>query len=153
VRRHHAEVFIFEIPRRIFLASESKRRLLVLKHGRRNKDRARPVGVGQRRSSNARIERSRIDERLEDRSGGPMRNRMVELALPVVAPAYQRQHLPGMRIERHHRYLRIDNMSVWLHVATFYLARVDPFHLCIDNLHADVHSSEAACCNCGSSEV
>ena len=52
------------------------------------------------------IERGGVDEGLEDRPRLPLGQRVIELAHAVIAPAHQRLHFAGMRIDRHQRDLR-----------------------------------------------
>ena len=63
---------------------------------------------GSMRALHRGLKGRRIDKWLEDGARGPLRDRMIQLRIAVVAPAHQRQHLAGVRIQRHQRHLRID---------------------------------------------
>jgi hypothetical protein len=73
-----------------------------------------------------------VDERLEDGAGGPLGNRVVQLRVAVAAPADQRQHLAGVRIERDQRHLRIDVGLPGLSL------RVQLVHLLVDDVNGGV---------------
>ena len=93
--------------------------------------RLRQYGPGQ-----AGIERRCIDKRLESRTGGPVLHRVIELACPIVPAPNQGQHLPCVGIQRYQRNLGIDKRRV---VPCFDSARMKPFHLRVNHLHAFGH--------------
>ncbi len=68
--------------------------------------------LGENRAGQAGIERCGVDKRLEDRSGRPVRNRMIVLAGAVIPSPNQSQNLPGVGIQRHQCHLGIDNGRV-----------------------------------------
>ena len=80
-----------------------------------------------------RFERPRVDERLEDGAGGPLRDGVIHLRRAVAAPAHQRQHLAGVRIERDQRHLRID-----VGLAQLLVARMQLVHLLVHHVNGGV---------------
>src|ERR1035437_3189106 len=64
-------------------------------------------GERVRSALDAGIERRGVDKRLEDGSRLPLRQNVVELADAVIAPAGQRLHLAGVRIDGYQGHLRI----------------------------------------------
>ena len=137
-RRHLAMVFVLVVVRVVLLVvAESEGRLLVVQHRHRGEERVVAVVV-QLRPRDRRVEGARIDERFEDGSRGPLRHRMVQLAQAVVASAHQRQHLSGMRIQRHQRDLRIGEIPGRRHRAVFGLVRVLLQHHLINQFRAEI---------------
>ncbi len=78
-RRHLTVVFAPKIARRVFRVAHFVRGLLIVQHGHR---REKLVLPRQRRALHRGVKRRGVDERLEDRSRGPLRHRMVELRAP-----------------------------------------------------------------------
>ena len=74
------------------------------------------------------------NKRLEDRSGGPFRHSMIQLACAVVAPAHQCQYLTGVWIESDQRHLRI-----LIGLTELPLPRVKFIHLLIHDGHAGIN--------------
>ena len=68
------------------------------------------AGVGELRSGERSIEGRGVDEGLKDGAGGTVSDGMIELRGAVAAAAHQREHLAGMRVERHQRDLRVVAM-------------------------------------------
>ena len=87
---------------------ESAVEMLVLRRPRALQRRDRIVEViDDRRRRVARLERGRVDERLERRARLPLRlHRAVEMALVEVAAADHRAHVAGRRVERDQRRLQ-----------------------------------------------
>ena len=128
---HLAVKLAFEVVRRVLVVGACAIGLLrVVEQGHRRKQ----FGLaGQHGALNRGLERRGVDERLEDRSRGPMCHRVVHLRRAVAAPAHQRQHLAGMRIERDERHLRID-----VRLAQLLVARMDGVNLLVDDVDCGV---------------
>ena len=89
---HASHEFFSIVIRGVFLAVEFKRRRLVVdRRGRRDDGLHAVDGI---------VECRGIDERFEHRAGLTMRQRVIELALPVIAPANDRLDLSSPRIQR-----------------------------------------------------
>ena len=99
-----AHEFCAVIVGRVFLAVEFESGGLVVDRGGGRDDGLHVVdGV---------VERGGVDERLEDRSGLAMRERVIELALAVVAAADDRFDFAGARVERDEGGLHVGNRFV-----------------------------------------
>ncbi len=94
-----ALVFLIVILRLVGFFVEPERGRLIHDHRSRCDHRA---GVGIQ----SRAQRGGVDERLERRARLPFRDRVIELADAVAAPADQRLHFAGLRIQTYQRNLR-----------------------------------------------
>src|SRR5215467_15691239 len=99
-RGHQTDaIFRIEIVRRIWFAVEIESAFSSIEHS----DLGECFGGVAGESG---VQRRRVDKRLEDGAGGALGDGMVELALPVIAAAREREHLTCMRIKRDESYLR-----------------------------------------------
>ena len=98
----------------------------------------------QRSAVERRVHRCGIDEGLEDRAGGTLGDRVIQLAEAIVAASDQGQHLAGVGIEGDQRHLRhgtvldLDLGFGGLAGAGFDLLGAPLDHLLVDQLHAFV---------------
>ena len=95
--RNLAVVLLLVIAGIIGLAIEHKRRGRIVENRSGSDKRLRAVDAG--------VEGGGVDERLKRRAGLPPGQHVIQLAHPVVAPAYQRPDLSRVRIKGHERYL------------------------------------------------
>ncbi len=79
-----------------------------------------------------------IDERFENRAGGPLRQSVIQLAKAVIASADESENCSGMRIEYDHRHLRLragENFGLYF-LADLLALGAHLFDLLIDQLHS-----------------
>ena len=81
------------------------------------------------RSGKRGVEGRGVDEGLEDGSGGPVGDGVIELRDAVVAATHQRQYLTSVRIERHQRDLwAVDRLGMLGLRASFFDQLIDGLH-------------------------
>src|SRR5262249_18068372 len=83
-----------------------------------------------------------VNERLKDRAGGALGDRVIELAERIVASAYKRQHLASVRVQSHQRHLRNgagENLRLVFVLGNFDSSCTQLFHILINFLDGRAH--------------